>query len=138
MLHLQVTLPLMFIKKGHTVFSILTIVWVLSSCHSKNYVAIPKNIIPPDSMVTVLSDAHIIQAAAQQGYTQNPKDSTIQLEYESMYKKHHITDSIYTQSMRFYCNNARLLDSVYEKVLTDLNQQKIKLMGSKQGSGKQK
>lgn len=136
MLHLQVIQRFMLRKYGSLSFSSLLFVFIVSSCHDKNYVAIPKNIIPPDSMVAVIADAHIIQAAAQQGYTQNPKDTTIQMAYESMYKKHHINDSMYNQSLKFYCNNARLLDSVYEKVLNTLNQQKIELMGPKQGPGK--
>jgi len=114
----------------------LILAYLLFSCHSKNYVAIPKDIISPDSMVVILAEAHIIQASALQGYSQNSKDTTIDMAYQTMWKKHHITDSTYTQSLRFYCNNARLLDSIYEKVLTNLNQQKIELMGAKHAPGK--
>ncbi len=87
-------------------------------------------------MVAVLSDVNILQSAAQLGYSPYRGDTTLQMGYQSLYKKHHLTDSSYNMNMRFYCDHAKLLDSVYEKVLNNLNQQKLGLMGPVQGSDK--
>jgi hypothetical protein len=137
MLHLQVMAITMFPKKRIAKLLPFVFIYFLLSCHSKSYVAIPANILPPDSMTTILSEIHVLQASAQQGYTPNPKDTNFDEAYHSLLKKHHLTDSSYKQSMQFYCDHARLLDSVYEKVLSNLNQQKAELMGEKHIPGKQ-
>ncbi len=107
------------------------IIYLFFSCRSKSYVKIPEGIVTPDTMTAILSDIHILQASAQLGYSQSPNDTSLKMAYESIWKKHHLTDSSYNQNMRFYCNNAKLLDSVYEKVLNNLNRQKAELMGEK-------
>ncbi len=132
MLHLQVMPSAMIFKNRFIKILPFVFAYLLLSCHSKSYVAIPAGILPPDTMMAVLSDVHIMQASALQGYSQNDKDTSIDQAYQSLWKKHHITESTYTQSMQFYCDHARLLDSIYEKVLTNLNQQKVELMGHKQ------
>jgi hypothetical protein len=113
------------------------IIYLLISCRGKSYVKIPQGIVTPDTMSVILSDIHILQASAQLGYSQSPNDTSLKMAYESIWKKHHLTDSSYNQSMRFYCDNAKLLDSVYEKVLNNLNRQKAELMGEKRIPGKQ-
>jgi hypothetical protein len=106
-----------------------TILYLLLSCKSKNQVSIPSDILPPDSMTALLADVHILQASAQLGYSENIKDTSLQLAYQSLWRKHNLTENSYNKNMLYYCNHPKLLDSVYEKVLGDLNQRKAELMG---------
>jgi len=117
-------------------FAPIIFLYLLFSCHGKTSVEVPEGIIPPDTMTSVLCDVHILQASSQLGYSQSPNDTSLQLAYESIWKKHHLTDSSYNQNMRYYCDHAKLLDSVYEKVLNTLNRQKAELMGEKRIPGK--
>jgi len=113
------------------------ILYFLLSCGSKNHVSIPSDILSPDSMTVLLADVHVLQAAAQLGYSQNIKDTSLQLAYQSLWKKHNLTESSYNKNMVFYCDHPKLLDSVYEKVLGNLNQRKAELMGPKKFPAKQ-
>jgi hypothetical protein len=113
------------------------VIYLSLSCGNKSYVKIPEGVVPPDTMTLILSDIHILQASSQLGYSQNASDTSLQMAYQSIWKKYHLTDSSYNQNMRFYCDHAKLLDSVYEKVLNNLNKQKAELMGEKRIPGKQ-
>ncbi|HTA83297.1 MAG TPA: DUF4296 domain-containing protein [Bacteroidia bacterium] len=96
----------------------------------------PSGILSPDTMAKVLADVHLLQASAQFGYSQNTKDTSVQLAYQTLWKKHNLTQNSYDENMHFYCNHPKLLDSVYEKVLSDLNRRKAELMGPKGLPGK--
>lgn len=113
------------------------ILYLLLSCKSKNQVSIPADILPPDSMTVLLADVHVLQSAAQLGYSQNIKDTSLQLAYQSLWKKHNLTENSYNKNMLFYCNHPKLLDSVYEKVIGNLNQRKAELMGPRKFPAKE-
>jgi hypothetical protein len=127
----------MNIKLGFLKVLPFIFLYFLLSCKSKNHVTIPTGIVVPDTMIEILSDVHLLQASAQLGYSQNTKDTTIQLAYQSLWKKHNLTESSYNEDMQFYCDHPRLLDSVYEKVLSNLNRKKAELMGPTQVPGKE-
>jgi hypothetical protein len=110
--------------------------YFLLSCKSKNHITFPIGIVVPDTMVQILSDANILQASAQLGYSESDKDTSIQMAYQSLWKKHNLTENSYSQNMRFYCDHPKLLDSVYERVLSNLNRRKAELMGPKLLPGK--
>jgi len=107
--------------------------YLLISCRGKSHVSLPEGIVPPDTMAEILVDVHILQAAAQLGYTMNPKDTNSTMAYQSLWKKHNLTEKSYRENMHFYSDRPKLLDSVYEKVQSRLNQQKAELMGPKAG-----
>jgi hypothetical protein len=103
----------------------------LLSCHKHNRTKIPADIIQPDSLVQVLTDVHILQATMQLGYPQTDSATTSQKAFEALWKKHHITESDYQKDMKFYSYHPELLDSVYDKVLSNLAEQKAELLGHK-------
>jgi hypothetical protein len=88
-------------------------------------------------MTVLLADVHVLQSAAQLGYSQNIKDTSLQLAYQSLWKKHNLTENSYNKNMLFYCNHPKLLDSVYEKVIGNLNQRKAELMGPRKFPAKE-
>ncbi len=109
------------------VFALLSL--FLLSCHKHSQIKIPADIIQPDSLVQVLTDVHIMQATVQLGYTQNDSLFATQKAFQSLWKKHHMTQDDYDKDMKFYSYHPELLDSVYEKVLSNLEQQKAELLG---------
>lgn len=111
--------------------AILVSVCMLLSCHGNNSVRVPEGVIPPDSMVTVLADIHILQATLQLGYFQNDSASASHRAFLDILKKHRVSEEKYNSSIKFYTFHPILLDSIYEKVVNNLSQQKSELMGKK-------
>ena len=109
------------------VFALVAI--VLLSCHKHSRVKIPADIIQPDSLVEVLTEVHILQATMQLGYTQNDSLFSAQKAFQTLWRKHSMTESDYQKDMKFYGYHPELLDSVYEKVLSNLEEQKAELLG---------
>jgi hypothetical protein len=93
--------------------------------------SVPSDIVVPDSMVQIVTDVHILQATLQLGYMQQDSGVTTQKAFESIWKKHHITQADYDHSMKYYTYHPAMLDSIYERVLNNLAQQKAELMGQK-------
>ena len=118
-----------FMSKVFRIFVIFFSLHLLS-CGSGNKVKLPTGIVPPDTMVTIVSDIHIMQATAAMGFSTNNSDTAISQEYKGIWLKHHLTEESYNENIKFYCEHPKLLDSVYEKVLNNLNMQKAKLMGT--------
>jgi hypothetical protein len=118
-------------RKLFRIFS-FTFICTLSSCGAGNSAKIPKGIVPPDTMVSVIADIHLLQSSVILGYSRNNTDTNITQAYKSLWLKHHLTEESYNENVKYYCEHPKILDSVYEKVLTNLNQQKVELMGSKQ------
>jgi len=102
----------------------------LFSCGSGNKVKLPTGIVQPDTMVAIVSDIHILQATTAMGFSTNNSDTAVNQEYKGIWAKHHLTEESYNDNVKFYCEHPKMLDSVYEKVLNNLNMQKVKLMGS--------
>jgi len=102
----------------------------LVSCGSKSFRA-PTGIIQPDTLVQVLTDVHIFQATIQLGSFQNDSAGTVHKAFEAILQKHNLTDSIYNRSLKFYSYHPDVFDDIYEKVLSNLSQQKAELMGKK-------
>ena len=88
---------------------------------SKKPMSIPENTISPDTMVSILTEIHLAQAAVSMnvpGYTARFTTSDY---LPSIFKKHHTTKQRFDKSLRFYSDNPNLLDSIYKEVLDDLN-----------------
>src|SRR5579863_7648451 len=107
------------------------VLFALASCHSNNSPHVPSGIIQPDSMVQVLTDVHIFQATLQLGYLQNDSATEVAKTFNTLLKKHHLTEEQYNKSVKYYSYHPALLDDIYEKVLSNLSQQKAELQGKK-------
>jgi hypothetical protein len=111
----------------------LAIIFVLSilfSCRNHGYEHVPYNIIQPDTMVNVLTDVHVLQAKIQLGYYAD-SIHTPQKGFDELWKKHHITEEEYNTSIKYYTYHTALLSDVYEKVLSNLSEQKATQLGKK-------
>lgn len=102
-----------------------------ASCGNRNKIKIPADIICQDTMINVLTDFHLVQASQRMGITIDTADTASFTSFDYVWKKHHVTEAEYKKSLDFYSHNPRILDSIYETVLTNLNRDKAELSGKK-------
>ena len=108
---------------------IVILLCLFISCHKGNNMHVPSNIVCPDSMVQVLTDVHILQATFQLGFFKNDSVQAAHQAFIAVLKKHHLTEKDYNRATRYYSYHPVLLDSIYEKVLDNLSEQRAKLQG---------
>jgi hypothetical protein len=109
----------------------LALLYILSSCHEGTSFSAPSGVIPPDSMVQVLTDVHIFQATLQLGYFKSDSAQVAAKAFEDILSKHHLTQSEYSKCLEYYCYHPALFDDIYEKVLNNISRQKAELLGKK-------
>ena len=91
-------------------------------CSHKNNNSVPKDIIAHDKMVNVLVDFYLVESAnnlsKMQGDTAKPGYADL---FETIFKKYSITKADYEKSMKYYTENTKQLDNIYDEVLAKLN-----------------
>jgi len=115
-------------------FAIL-ILFILPSC-MEPVEQKPSYILSEDSMVRIMIDIHLLEAATAQKSL--PRDSSIlvYLLYEKdLFKKYGINDSIYKKNLDYYSSHPTYMLAVYEKVVDSLSWQEEK--GGKQNNPNQ-
>lgn len=108
-----------FMKR--TAFLII-VIFLFSCTRDKNNISIPKDVIVPEEMVSLIIDFHIAEAALVD--CQNKKEdvnNTTILYYNSILKKHKTTRAQFNNSMKFYSENVPLLQKIYEQVGDELS-----------------
>lgn len=90
------------------------------SCVNKP--APPEGIMSQQEMVDFLIDIHIIEAKVSM--SRIPYDS-VKLFFDevedSLYRKHHVTDSIYKKSYQYYLEKIDLMEEIYSAVVDSLS-----------------
>jgi len=110
----------------------LSIFCLLSaSCGNGNKIKIPEGILCKDTMVEVLTDIHLVKASQQMGIALDTLDTSRRTPFDYVWKKHHITEEEYNNSLSFYTQNPNMLDSIYENVLNNLSKQKAELLAKR-------
>jgi hypothetical protein len=95
---------------------------MLSCTGGEDHVSIPEGIIPPDSLVGVIVDSYLVEAALNDIKDDNKDvDKFVVPYYKSVFKKHGITPGKFNKSMEFYSYHPKLLRSVYDQVLSELS-----------------
>lgn len=85
-------------------------------------VPIPENVLPPDSMVAVLRDLHLMESGINGHFFQsNNISSDRAVLREIVFKKHKIESAVFLRSVEFYSANPEHFDAVYEKVIIELS-----------------
>ena len=81
----------------------------------------PKELISPDSMVSLLVDIHVAEAAANVTRLNDVMRFSASDLYPGIFKTHH-TDSIaFRKSVEYYLANPKKFDKIYEQVLNELS-----------------
>lgn len=114
------------IKRLSIFIVLLTIVCMHMSCSNED------KILTLPELSQVLLDLHLAEAYAQH----LPKDSvqrdlknvdSLNVWDASILKKHHVTEKRFSVSMEWYKNHPELLDSAYQKMLSELTIMATKL-----------
>lgn len=86
-------------------------------------VSVPVGIIPRDSMVMIMTDIHIAEAALQ--LRDLGRNDTLRLEaygrYRYIFEKYGVTRARFNESFTWYSNNPHLFHEMYEQVIDRLN-----------------
>lgn len=82
----------------------------------------PEDIMSKQQMVSFLIDLHIIESKMSSSRFPNDSIEAIfpQIEHE-LFKKHHITDSIYFKSYQYYLSNMFDMEEIYTAVVDSLS-----------------
>jgi hypothetical protein len=101
----------------------ITILLLVYSCGSKDTkTKIPDNIIPPDKMVAVLVDFHLVDASVGLGQQKHEDVNDISnYRYNSVMKKHKITRTQLSESFMFYTGHMKDLENIYKQVVVELS-----------------
>lgn len=81
---------------------------------------VPKNLIPEDQMISILTDVHLIEGS-RTGMKVMGDTVTIAHYYQVMFSKHNITKDQYDSSFSYYVVHTKKMDLMYEKVIENLN-----------------
>lgn len=86
--------------------------------------------IEEESMVKILVDVHISEAAAQQGDI-SQRDSLRTLYYNQIFDIHEVTKKSYEADMELLKRDAERLTKIYDKVIERLKERKEKTVSKK-------
>lgn len=113
------------------VFGLL--MWV--SCGGEE---VPEGILSEDEMVPILLEVYVAEGKVNELRVKRDSALVVFEEYETrILDKYALTDSLYTNSLRYYFEHPLKLESIYETVLDSLNLMEKRLDESKDGSTKE-
>jgi hypothetical protein len=113
-----------FIKKYLLVFTFL---WLANSCKSTSD-NVPDNLLGKDSMITVLIDVHIADAAANlSSFNQHELPPDKEKLFREVYSKHGLTKAKFDSSFIFYSQHPELFEKIYEEVIIGLSKRQAEL-----------
>ncbi len=99
----------------------LFILILLSACKSDRP-DIPADVMPPEKMIAIMQDMHIVDAVAENKGQMGMDEKMLAEEYhEQLFKNHGTTRTEFLKSFAFYEDNPKLLDELYNTVLQDLS-----------------
>ena len=103
---------------------ILVLVTVISfccSCNRQQQETTPGKLLSPDSMVSILVDIHLAEAAANVTRINDVQSFKAQELYPSIYKSHYTDSATFHNSFNYYLKRPEKLEAIYEKVLNELS-----------------
>jgi len=78
-------------------------------------------IIPEDSLISIIMDIHIVDAAAKQNVVPNNGDNLMKYkEYKAVFEKHGISKTRFDSTINLYTRNGKKFDELYDKVIKNL------------------
>jgi hypothetical protein len=110
-------------KVHRWIWAVVFMLFSLSSC-SEGMVGIskPADLIPRDSMVSILQQMTLIEAHIQTNYSHVSRFQGIMKNSgEKVLKKFAVSPSRYASSFDYYCSRQKEMQSIYAEVLDSLN-----------------
>ncbi len=88
----------------------------------------PNNLVSPEKMEQMLSELHIVDALINQKNIAADSAKKLSTDYyDLIYRKYAVTANDFNKSFQYYLHNPADMDSIYVKVLENLNMEDLKL-----------
>lgn len=106
-------------------FLIITVLLLLlSACGSKSNTFMPERLLTEQEMIDVMTDVQIIEADInsrkaqdhEQGLPQKDYSRLTASYYDQLFEHYGITDSIFSQNMRYYTERPAVLEKIMDSV----------------------
>jgi uncharacterized protein YjbK len=95
---------------------------------NRNTAEKPKNLVSPEKMEQMLSELHIVDALVNQKSLAADSAKKLSTDYyDFIYRKYAVTANDFNNSFQYYLHNPADMDSIYVKVLENLNLEDLKL-----------
>ncbi len=104
-------------------------VLLLSACFKS--IQVDKPLISEQKLTEVLKDIHVAEALLTETNDRRTKDSLARIYYAQIFRLHDISREDFDQSMNAYFTDPAALDSLYQKVILHLSQDKKELSKKK-------
>lgn len=81
----------------------------------------PKHLLSEDKMVSVLADIHLTEGiASAMPVSYDSSQVLYTLLEKDVFVKHQVSDSLFTESMRYYLQYPDIMDKIYARVVDTL------------------
>lgn len=119
-------------KKTLFIFSVLTcLVFAFSSCKKKT-TEIPADIFKQDTMISIMVDVQIAEAAILQKENSGIVGGDYSISYyKYIFEKHKIKREQFVKSMDWYAKHPELLKKIYENVIIELSKKQSEVTSKK-------
>ena len=106
------------------------VVILFTSC----YKAIPveKSQLSDEELIPILKDIHIAEALLKETVDRRKKDSLARFYYGQIFELHQVDSLVFNQSMEAYFTDPVALDSLYQRVIDAIGEEKKVLLEGKQ------
>jgi hypothetical protein len=103
--------------------AIISVLLFVCACGSKDdKIKIPEHIIPPDHMVSIIVDFHLVEASVVQSQQRHEDvNQFTNYRYNSVLKKHKVSRKQLSESFMFYTKNLKELEAIYKEVVVELS-----------------
>lgn len=117
----------MFMKRKY--FYLLSFLFLLS-CGSRDSIKDkPTEVIPPDKMVKVLVDCHIVEASlVKENHGNTDMNTPTNQRYKAIFEKYDIDKKTLDESFDYYSKHLKEYDEIYKQVVEELNQTQSKII----------
>jgi hypothetical protein len=110
--------------------AVISFLFLLCACGSEDEkIKIPKNIIPPEEMVSILVDFHLVEASIIQAKQRNEDENQLtNYRYRSVLEKHKISRKKISESITFYTGHMKEFHKIYEEVVVELGKTQSRII----------
>ena len=108
-----------FLKQIQRLLLVSFIATYVSGCYGEE---VPEGILSEEDMIPIMLDIYLAEGKVNELRVKRDSALAIFDVYEiKILEKYELTDSVYTNSLRYYYDNPLKLESIYETVLDSLN-----------------
>lgn len=110
-------------------FPFVFLLIIFGSCSKKSANnQMPADIIPKAKFIKVMTDCRLAESAITLAMSKGEdRDKVTQYFYKSVWNKHKITVRDFDASIEYYSKNPKVMDEIFQKVVTNLSEMQSKV-----------